>query len=76
MISESEIIHELNRLETLIMSRISSIKEMINDEDRWVAEEIALKKQSSNELSTKYHTQATPSMIRTYATTRNFGRCT
>ena len=26
---------------------------MINDEDRWVAEEIAMKKQTSTELSTK-----------------------
>jgi hypothetical protein len=38
----------LGRLEDFIVSGIRAIKEVINDEDRWVAEEIALKKQTSN----------------------------
>lgn len=39
---------ELTHLEDIIFSRISSIREVINDEDRWVAEEIAMKKQTTN----------------------------
>lgn len=38
MISEEEINDQLGRLEDLIMERIKSIREVINDEDRWVAE--------------------------------------
>ena len=37
MISEEEINNELTRLEDIIMERIHSIREAINDEDRWVA---------------------------------------
>lgn len=54
MISEDEINHELHRLEGIIMERIHSIRDVINDEDRWVAEEIAMKKQTTNELSILY----------------------
>lgn len=36
------------------MERIHSIRDVINDEDRWVAEEIAMKKQTTNELSILY----------------------
>ena len=38
MISEEEINDQLGRLEDLIMERIKSIRDVINDEDRWVAE--------------------------------------
>ena len=43
--------NELERLEFLIYEKVKTVKEVINDEDRWVAEEIAMKKQSSSELS-------------------------
>lgn len=37
MISEDEINQELGRLEDFIINRIKVIKDVINDEDRWVA---------------------------------------
>ena len=52
LVSEEEINHELSQLEDIIHTRITSIREVINDEDRWVAEEIAMKKHTTNELST------------------------
>jgi hypothetical protein len=51
---EEEINSQLEELEGVIFSRIQSIREVINDEDRWVAEEIAMKKQTTNELSILY----------------------
>ena len=41
----------MNRLEGNIFEKIHTIREVIDDEDRWVAEEIAMKKQNSTELS-------------------------
>lgn len=37
MISEDDINDQLGRLEELIVDRIKGIREVINDEDRWVA---------------------------------------
>ena len=37
-LNEEEIALELNRLETLIYDKIDQIKQVIEDEDRWVAE--------------------------------------
>lgn len=75
MISEDEINQELGRLQDFIINRIKVIKDVINDEDRWVAEEIAMKKQTSNELSIRiYLLQSTPNMIRKYAIISNSGK--
>ncbi len=75
MISEDEINQELGRLQDFIINRIKVIKDVINDEDRWVAEEIAMKKQTSNELSIRiYLLQSTPNMIRKYAIINNSGK--
>ena len=53
--SEDEITRQLERLEEEIHEKIRDIKKVIHDEDRWVAEEIAMKKQTSSELSTPPH---------------------
>lgn len=75
MISEDEINQELGRLQDFIITRIKVIKDVINDEDRWVAEEIAMKKQTSNELSICiYLSQSTPNTIRKYAIINNSGK--
>lgn len=50
-LNEEEISVELNRLEEVIYDKIDSINQMIHDEDKWVAEEIVMKKQPSTELS-------------------------